>query len=88
MIDDDYITEAEALSDNLEWECEPIDRELYFIGLWEELKSEGFVWRDKYGKNYKAKTLAKDKRRLRNIINYAKQNYRPLEQIEILESLQ
>lgn len=87
MTENDYITEAEALSDIYEEYSEPINRELYFAELWEELKSEGFVWRDRYGQNYKAKTLAKDKRRLRNIINYAKRNDRPLKQIEVLEGL-
>ena len=33
------------------------------------------------------KKLKKDKRRLKNIINYAIDNERPLEQIETLESL-
>lgn len=83
----DYITEAEALSDIYEEYSEPIDRELYFALLWEELKSKGFVWRDRQGNNFKAKTLSKDKRRLTNVINYAKRNDRPLEQIEKLESL-
>ena len=87
MTENDYITEAEALSDIYEEYSESIYRELYFVELWEELKSEVFVWRDRYGQNYKAKTLAKDKRRLRNVINYAKRNDRPLEQIEALESL-
>ena len=87
MTENDYITEAEALSDIYEEYSEPINRELYFAELWEELKSEGFVWRDRYDQNYTAKTLAKDKRRLRNIINYAKRNDRPLEQIEALEGL-
>lgn len=87
MSDNDYITEAEALSDIYEEYSESIYRELYFVELWEELKSKGFVWQDRYGKNYKAKTLAKDKRRLRNVINYAKRNDRPLEQIEVLEGL-
>lgn len=87
MTDNDYITEAEALSDIYEEYSESIYRELYFVELWKEIKSKGFVWQDRYGQNYKAKTLSKDKRRLRNIINYAKRNDRPLEQIEALESL-
>lgn len=87
MSKDDYITEAEALSDSLETYIFPYDIELYFIELWEELKSKGFVWRDRQGNNFKAKTLTKDKRRLKNVISYAKRNNRPLEQIEALESL-
>ena len=87
MSDNDYITEAEALSDNLEIYIFPYDIELYFIELWEELKSKGFVWQDRKGNNLKAKTLAKDKRRLKNVISYAKRNNRPLEQIRVLESL-
>ena len=84
---DEYCTEAEALSDNLETYIFPYDIELYFIELWEELKLKGFVWRDRQGNNFKAKTLSKDKRRLRNVISYAKRNNRPLEQIRVLESL-
>lgn len=87
MTENDYITEAEALSDIYEEYSEPINRELYFAELWEELKSKGFVWQDRQGNNFKAKTLAKDKRRLKNVISYAKRNNRPLEQIEALESL-
>ena len=87
MSDNDYITEAEALSDYLEIYIFPYDIELFFIGLWEELKSKGFVWQDRQGNNFKAKTLAKDKRRLKNVISYAKRNNRPLEQIKALESL-
>lgn len=83
----DYITEADALSDIYEEYSEPIDRELYFAELWEELKSEGYVWKDRFGKCYTAKKLKKDKRRLTNVISYAKRNDRPLEQIEVLESL-
>ena len=84
---DDYITEAEALSDIYEEYSEHIDRALYFAELWEELKSEGYVWKDRFGKCYTAKKLKKDKRRLKNIINYAINNERPLEQIEALKSL-
>lgn len=88
MTENNYITEAEALSDNLETYIFPYDIEqLYFIELWEELKSKGFVWRDRKGNNFKAKTLSKDKRRLKNVISYAKRNNRPLEQIEVLEGL-
>ena len=87
MTENDYITEAEALSDIYEEYSEPINRELYFAELWEELKNEGFVWQDRFGKRYTAKKLQKDKRRLKNIVNYAKQNDRPLEQIEALEVL-
>lgn len=83
----DYITEADALSDIYEEYSEPIDKELYFALLWEELKSEGYVWKDRFGKCYTAKKLKKDKRRLKNIISYAIDNERPLEQIEVLESL-
>lgn len=87
MSENDYITEAEALSDNLETYIFPYDIELYFIELWEELKSKGFVWRDRRGNNFTAKTLSKDNRRLKNVISYAKRNNRPLEQIKVLESL-
>jgi hypothetical protein len=87
MTDNDYITEAEALSDIYEEYSEPINRELYFAELWEELKSEGYVWKDRVGKCYTAKKLQKDKRHLKNIINYAIYNDRPSEQIEVLESL-
>ena len=87
MNENDYITEAEALSDVLECGYEPFDRVLYFIELWEELKNEGSVWQDRFGKRYTAKKLKKDKRRLKNIVNFAKRNGRPLEQIEVLESL-
>lgn len=84
---DNICTEAEALNDNIETYCFPYDRDLYFIFLWEELKINGYVWQDKNGNYYKAKTLKKDKRHLRNIISYAKRNNRPLEQIEALEKL-
>ena len=87
MTENDYITEAEALSDIYEEYSEPINRELYFAELWEELKNEGYVWKDRFGKCYTAKKLKKDKRRLKNIINYAIDNERPLEQIEALEGL-
>lgn len=87
MSKDDYITEAEALSDNLETYIFPYDRDIYFITLWEELKSKGYVWEDRYGNYYKAKALRKDKRRLKNIISYAKRNGRPMEQIKALENL-
>ena len=87
MSENDYITEAEALSDNLETYILPYDISLYFIELWEELKSKGFVWRDRQGNNFKAKTLSKDKRRLKNVISYDKRNNRPIEQIRVLESL-
>ena len=87
MSKEDYITEAEAISDIYENFSQPIDRELYFIELWEKLKNKGYVWKDRFGKCYTAKKLKKDKRHLKNIINYAKCNDRPLEQIETLENL-
>lgn len=87
MTENNYITEAEALSDIYEEYSEPFDRELYFAELWEELKNDGFVWQDRFGKRYTAKKLQKDKRRLKNIINYAIDNERPLEQIQALENL-
>lgn len=87
MSKDDFCSEAEALNDNLETYCFPYDLDFYFVALWEQLKSKGCVWQDKYGNNYKAKTLSKDKRRLKNIVNYAKRNNRPKEQIEVLENL-
>ena len=76
--------EAEILSDNIEAYEETLDRDLYFLLLWEELKKQGFVWQDKYGNKYKAKTLSKDQRYLRNVIRYAQRNNRPEEQIEVL----
>lgn len=87
MFENDYITEAEALSEYYEEYSEPFDRELYFIELWEELKNEGCVWQDRFGNRYTAKNLKNDKRYLKNIINFAKDNDRPLEQIETLEKL-
>lgn len=82
----DYITEAEALSD-IYGEDFLYEEDLYFSLLWKELKSKGYVWQDRSGKRYTAKNLKKDKRYLKNIINFAKDNDRPLEQIETLEKL-
>ncbi len=80
-------SEAEISSDNIEVYEETLDRDLYFLLLWEELKEQGFVWQDKYGNKYKAKTLAKNQRYLRNVIRYARGNNRPEEQISVLEKI-
>ena len=52
---------------------------------WEYLKRKGFLWRDYYGHTLKAKTITN--RYLKNILNYCKTHYRPVEQIEELQNL-
>ena len=64
MTDNDYISEAEALSDNLETylfsDCDLyLETDIYFIELWQELKDKGYVWQDRYGIKYSADKLKK-----------------------------
>lgn len=52
--------------------------------LFEELKGDGYVWRDRGGKDYKLNDI-KDSHLL-NILNFCKRTYRPEEQVNILKN--
>ena len=81
------MSEAELV--DYDYECFQQAEDLRNISLlnkdWEYLKNNGFIWRDFQGNVYKSKTI-KDKH-LKNILNYCKTHYRPVEQIKALQDL-
>ena len=81
------MSEAELV--DYDYECFQQAEDLRNISLlnkdWEYLKNNGFIWRDFQGNVYKSKTI-KDKH-LKNILNYCKTHYRPVEQINALQDL-
>ena len=81
------MSEAEWV--DYDYECFQQAEDLRNISLlnkdWEYLKNNGFIWRDFQGNVYKSKTI-KDKH-LKNILNYCKTHYRPVEQINALQDL-
>ena len=81
------MSEAEWV--DYDYECFQQAEDLRNIRLlnqdWEYLKSKGFIWRDIHGNCYKPKSI-KDSH-LKNILNYCKTNYRPVEQIMALKEL-
>ena len=81
------MTEAEWV--DYDYECLQQAEDLRKIRLlnqdWEYLKRKGFIWRGIHGNCYKPESI-KDNH-LKNILNYCKTNYRPVEQIEALQNL-
>lgn len=50
---------------------------------WEELKSQGYLWEDRYFHRYKPAEISDSY--LKNIIKYCETNYRPTEQVKMLK---
>lgn len=81
------MSEAEWV--DYDYECFQQAEDLRKIRLlnqdWEYLKRKGFLWRDYYGHTFKEKSISN--RYLKNILNYCKTHYRPVEQVEALQNL-
>lgn len=74
--DEGYAYEAEDYID---------DYRLYWALVWDDLKSKGYVWQDRYGNKLKEKSI--DDRYLRRILNFCNSRFRPQEQIEVLTNI-
>lgn len=59
------------------------DEEEYLDDDWEVLQEDGFLWRDRYGKCYKASEISTEY--LKRILNFCKRVYRPCEQVKALK---
>lgn len=57
----------------------------YWEETWVELKSDGNIWQDQNGKDYKSDEISD--RHLLNILNFCKRSWRPEEQVEALKQI-